>query len=195
MTRAKPLTTCMIRLIRSPRLPRRLRVRPRTRLVPGGRRRRMPHRRLTRTALVHSFVLPDGHRYTRFRTGPRHRSGSGEESAHVRATARGLVEHRRPGGRRARSALFAGELEPGTLLREQPLAAALGVARSTIREAMALLVTEGLAVCEPNKGVSVASLRPAGGRGPLPGPVRAGVGRCAAGSRPTKRRANGSAPR
>ena len=60
-----------------------------------------------------------------------------------------------------RSALFAGELEPGTPLREQPLAAALGVARSTIREAMALLVTEGLAVREPNKGVSVASLRPA----------------------------------
>jgi DNA-binding GntR family transcriptional regulator len=59
-----------------------------------------------------------------------------------------------------RSALFAGELEPGTPLREQPLAAALGVARSTIREAMALLVTEGLAVREPNKGVSVASLRP-----------------------------------
>ena len=60
-----------------------------------------------------------------------------------------------------RSALFAGDLEPGTPLREQPLAAALGVARSTIREAMALLVTEGLAVREPNKGVSVASLRPA----------------------------------
>jgi DNA-binding GntR family transcriptional regulator len=60
-----------------------------------------------------------------------------------------------------RSALFAGDLEPGTPLREQPLAAALGVARSTVREAMGLLVTEGLAVREPNKGVTVASLRPA----------------------------------
>jgi DNA-binding GntR family transcriptional regulator len=60
-----------------------------------------------------------------------------------------------------RSALFAGDLEPGTPLREQQLAAALGVARSTIREAMAMLVTEGLAVREPNKGVSVATLHPA----------------------------------
>ena len=59
-----------------------------------------------------------------------------------------------------RSALFAGDLEPGTPLREQQLAAALGVARSTIREAMAMLVTEGLAVREPNKGVSVATLQP-----------------------------------
>jgi DNA-binding GntR family transcriptional regulator len=60
-----------------------------------------------------------------------------------------------------RSALFAGDLEPGTPLREQQLAAALGVARSTVREAMTLLVTEGLAAREPNKGVSVATLRPA----------------------------------
>ncbi len=60
-----------------------------------------------------------------------------------------------------RSALFGGDFEPGTPLREQQLAAALGVARSTVREAMGLLVTEGLAVREPNKGVSVATLRPA----------------------------------
>lgn len=60
-----------------------------------------------------------------------------------------------------RSALFAGDFEPGTPLREQQLAAALGVARSTIREAMAMLVTEGLAIREPNKGVSVAALHPA----------------------------------
>lgn len=59
-----------------------------------------------------------------------------------------------------RTAMFAGELEPGTPMREQPLAEALGVARSTIREAMAMLVTEGLAVREPNKGVSVAMLHP-----------------------------------
>ncbi|GAB3942454.1 GntR family transcriptional regulator [Kribbella albertanoniae] len=60
-----------------------------------------------------------------------------------------------------RSALFAGDLEPGTPLREQPLAEALGVARSTVREAMTMLVTEGLAIREPNKGVSVAILHPA----------------------------------
>ncbi len=63
-----------------------------------------------------------------------------------------------------RSALFAGQFEPGTPLREQQLAAVLGVARSTIREAMAMLVTEGLAVREPNKGVSVAMLQPAAAR-------------------------------
>jgi DNA-binding GntR family transcriptional regulator len=57
-----------------------------------------------------------------------------------------------------RAAMFSGELEPGTPLREQPLAVALGVARSTVREAMTTLVTEGLAVREPNKGVSVATL-------------------------------------
>lgn len=60
-----------------------------------------------------------------------------------------------------RGAMFNGELEPGTPLREQPLAVALGVARSTVREAMTTLVTEGLAVREPNKGVSVAILHPA----------------------------------
>jgi DNA-binding GntR family transcriptional regulator len=60
-----------------------------------------------------------------------------------------------------RAAMFAGDLEPGTPLREQPLAMALGVARSTVREAMAMLVTEGLAVREPNKGVTVAILHPA----------------------------------
>jgi DNA-binding GntR family transcriptional regulator len=59
-----------------------------------------------------------------------------------------------------RAALFAGDLEPGTPLREQPLAEALGVARSTVREAMTMLVTEGLAIREPNKGVSVAILHP-----------------------------------
>jgi DNA-binding GntR family transcriptional regulator len=59
-----------------------------------------------------------------------------------------------------RGAMFNGSLEPGTPLREQPLAQALGVARSTVREAMTTLVTEGLAVREPNKGVSVAMLHP-----------------------------------
>lgn len=45
-----------------------------------------------------------------------------------------------------RRALFAGEIEAGTPLREVALAAALGVSRSTVREAMAALVGEGLAV-------------------------------------------------
>lgn len=56
-----------------------------------------------------------------------------------------------------RRAVFDGELESGTALREVALAGSLGVSRSTVREALALLVAEGLAVREPNRGVSVAS--------------------------------------
>jgi len=56
-----------------------------------------------------------------------------------------------------RRALFAGEVEAGTPLREQALAASLGVARSTVREALTTLVAEGLATRAPNRGVAVAS--------------------------------------
>lgn len=59
-----------------------------------------------------------------------------------------------------RRAVFDGELEAGTPLREVALAASLGVSRPTVREALALLVTEGLAVREPHRGVSVASPDP-----------------------------------
>lgn len=60
-----------------------------------------------------------------------------------------------------RRALFEGELESGTPLREVALAESLGVSRPTLREALALLVAEGLATREPNRGVSVASPDPA----------------------------------
>jgi len=59
-----------------------------------------------------------------------------------------------------RRALFDGELEPGTPLREVALADAMGVSRSTIREALAVLVAEGLATREPNRGVHVTALDP-----------------------------------
>ncbi|HSE71295.1 MAG TPA: GntR family transcriptional regulator [Nocardioidaceae bacterium] len=59
-----------------------------------------------------------------------------------------------------RRALFDGELEPGTPLREVALADAMGVSRSTIREALAVLVGEGLATRTPNRGVSVTELDP-----------------------------------
>jgi DNA-binding GntR family transcriptional regulator len=59
-----------------------------------------------------------------------------------------------------RRAVFDGELEAGTPLREVALAGSLGVSRSTIREALTLLVAEGLATREPNKGVQVASPDP-----------------------------------
>ena len=59
-----------------------------------------------------------------------------------------------------RRAVFDGELESGTPLREVALADSLGVSRSTIREALAVLVGEGLATREPNRGVHVAEADP-----------------------------------
>ncbi len=56
-----------------------------------------------------------------------------------------------------RRAVFDGELESGTPLREVALAESLGVSRPTVRESLAVLVLEGLAVREPNRGVSIAS--------------------------------------
>jgi len=57
-----------------------------------------------------------------------------------------------------RRALFDGELEPGTPLREVALATSLGVSRSTIREAVGMLVADGLVDRVPNKGTSVHEL-------------------------------------
>lgn len=59
-----------------------------------------------------------------------------------------------------RRALFEGEVSPGTPLREIALAEAMGVSRSTIREALAVLVGEGLATRAPNRGVHVTALDP-----------------------------------
>jgi DNA-binding GntR family transcriptional regulator len=59
-----------------------------------------------------------------------------------------------------RRAVFEGELEAGTPLREVALADSLGVARSTVREALGVLVAEGIAAREPNRGVSVSSPDP-----------------------------------
>src|SRR3954466_12621940 len=56
-----------------------------------------------------------------------------------------------------RRAIFEGELESGTPLREVALAASLGVSRPTVREALTVLVAEGLATREPNRGVSVGT--------------------------------------
>lgn len=57
-----------------------------------------------------------------------------------------------------RRALFDGDVEAGTALREVALADAMSVSRSTIREALTILVGEGLATREPNRGVSVTEL-------------------------------------
>ena len=59
-----------------------------------------------------------------------------------------------------RRAVFDGELEAGTPLREVALAESLGVSRSTLREALGMLVGEGIAAREPHRGVWVAAPDP-----------------------------------
>jgi DNA-binding GntR family transcriptional regulator len=59
-----------------------------------------------------------------------------------------------------RRAVFEGDLESGTPLREVALAESLGVSRPTVREALTVLVAEGLATREPHPGVSVATPDP-----------------------------------
>ena len=56
-----------------------------------------------------------------------------------------------------RRAIFVGDIESGTALREVALAESLGVSRPTIREALGILVAEGLATREPHRGVHVAT--------------------------------------
>ena len=76
-----------------------------------------------------------------------------------------------------RRAIFAGQLEPGTPLREVALSEAMGVGRSTIREALAVLVSDGVAVRVPNKGVAVKELSARGRQRHQPGPGLARVAR------------------
>lgn len=57
-----------------------------------------------------------------------------------------------------RRAVVLGELKPGDKLREVKLAANLDVSRPTLREALNLLVQEGLLVQEPYRGFSVTEL-------------------------------------
>ncbi len=56
-----------------------------------------------------------------------------------------------------RRAIFEGDIESGTALREVALAESLGVSRPTIREALGTLVAEGLATREPHRGVHVST--------------------------------------
>lgn len=56
-----------------------------------------------------------------------------------------------------RHAMFDGDIAPGTPLREVAIAEQLGVARSTVREALTQLTGEGLVTRKPNRGVAVTS--------------------------------------
>ena len=56
-----------------------------------------------------------------------------------------------------RGRIAAGELTPGSKLSEEPLSAALGVSRNTLRQAFTTLAGESIVTRIPNRGVFVAS--------------------------------------
>jgi DNA-binding GntR family transcriptional regulator len=57
-----------------------------------------------------------------------------------------------------RQAILEGELPPGEALREVSLSLRVGVARSTIREALRVLATDGLVARRPHRGLEVRHL-------------------------------------
>jgi DNA-binding GntR family transcriptional regulator len=60
-----------------------------------------------------------------------------------------------------RQAIVEGRLHPGEPLREERLAAELGISRTPVREALLILQTEGLVVAAPKRGSVVRSYEPA----------------------------------
>ena len=54
--------------------------------------------------------------------------------------------------------MFNGNIKPGEQLKEAALSQSLSVSRSTIREALRILTSTGLAVYSPNKGVTARQL-------------------------------------
>jgi DNA-binding GntR family transcriptional regulator len=59
---------------------------------------------------------------------------------------------------RVRNAVISGQIQEGEQLNQLELAKHLGVSQRTVREAIAHLISEGLAVREPHKGTRVVSL-------------------------------------
>jgi DNA-binding GntR family transcriptional regulator len=73
----------------------------------------------------------------------------------------GRIEQRTTPGSIAhvlRAAILDGTLEPGSRLREIPLAADLGVSRAPLRQALGILADEGLIVKYPYRGAFVAKV-------------------------------------
>ncbi|MBP0598835.1 GntR family transcriptional regulator [Herbaspirillum sp. LeCh32-8] len=60
--------------------------------------------------------------------------------------------------RRLREAVLNGVYAPGTVLRQEEVAALLGVSRNPLREALPRLETEGLVILSPRRGYAVARL-------------------------------------
>lgn len=61
---------------------------------------------------------------------------------------------------RLRAQILSGELAPGTVLSQVPLARSLGVSRTPLREALRMLQEEGLVDAEPNRRARVRGFDP-----------------------------------
>ncbi|SNT62111.1 transcriptional regulator, GntR family [Actinomadura meyerae] len=72
--------------------------------------------------------------------------------------ARGRESMTQVVARRLRDSIQSGELEPGARVRQETVAAELGVSRIPVREALRQLESEGLVVIVPNSGAKVAVL-------------------------------------
>lgn len=59
-----------------------------------------------------------------------------------------------------RKAILNGAFTPGEMLRQEEVAARLGVSRSPLREALPRLEAEGIVVLHPRRGYAVAELKP-----------------------------------
>jgi DNA-binding GntR family transcriptional regulator len=59
-----------------------------------------------------------------------------------------------------RERILRGELRPGTPLREVLLAGSIGVSRNTLREALRILIQEGLVLHTVHRGITVMELSP-----------------------------------
>ncbi len=59
---------------------------------------------------------------------------------------------------RLRTQIFARELEPGAWIDEMKLAAAYGISRTPLREALKVLAVEGLVTMKPRRGAYVAEM-------------------------------------
>jgi DNA-binding GntR family transcriptional regulator len=59
---------------------------------------------------------------------------------------------------RLRAQIFARELEPGAWIDEMKLAAAYGISRTPLREALKVLAVEGLVTMKPRRGAYVADM-------------------------------------
>lgn len=57
-----------------------------------------------------------------------------------------------------RESIYAGQYAPGTILRQEQIAAEFGVSRTPLREALRVLERDGLIVYLPGRGVRVANV-------------------------------------